>query len=137
MGRDDRKKTSDVFRDTNYLFARKVSFDEAFPEIADLRVVIEERRQGISEWNRVRHYAMNIGEHINCSNSFCYNGGFPIGKILREMVRNKETCKNETATCQGYEGSPKGRRKYRNCINCFCISVNITYKKKVGTEDSA
>ena len=71
MGRDDRKKASDVFRDMNYLFSRKAGFDEAFPEIADLRVVIEECGQGIREWSRVRHYAMNIGEYINCSNSLC------------------------------------------------------------------
>ena len=112
MGRDDSKKASDVFRDTNYLFSRKVGFDEAFPEIDDLKVVIEECGQGIHEWNRVRHYAMNIGEYINCSNSLCYNGGFSLDRILREMIRNRETHKNETAIWQGYEGSPKGRRKY-------------------------
>ena len=135
MGRNDRKKASDVFRDTNYVFSRKVSFKEAFPEIASLSIVVEEDGHGVREWNRVRHYGMNVGEFVDCSNSLCYNGGFSIGEILREMVRKKETHKEETAICKGYEGSPKGRRKYRNCINSFDITVDITYKEESETED--
>lgn len=94
MSKNDRLKASDVFRQTNYLFSKKVSFGEAFPEIEDLTVEVEEMGHVIREWNRKRTYGKQyLGEYIDCSNPICYNGGFSIGSILREMVRKKETTK--------------------------------------------
>ncbi len=29
---------------------------------------------------------------------------------------------------QGYEGAPKGRKKYRDCCNSFDVKVKIKYK---------
>jgi len=137
MGKGDRKKASDVFRESNFVFSQKVSFEEAFPEIADLKVIVEESGHGVREWNRVRHYGKNIGEYIDCSNPLCYNGGFSLGSILREMVRKRETHREETAICQGYEGSPKGRRKYRDCMNFFKITVDIQYKPNEDHDEDA
>jgi len=31
--------------------------------------------------------------------------------------------------CQGYEGSPKGKKYYKKCLNQFKIKVSIKYKK--------
>jgi len=129
MSRDTRKKASDVFRDTNYMFSKKVSFNEAFPEIEELKAVVVESGEGVRDWNRERYYSKGTGEYINCSNYLCYNGGFSIGNILREMVRTGETHTKKSQICQGYEGSPKGRRKYRDCMNFFTITIDITYKK--------
>ena len=135
MGRRDRMKASDVFRETDYVFSKKVSFEEAFPEIADLKVVVEEDGHGVHEWNRTRHYGKGVGEYIDCSNSLCYNGGFSLGNILREMVRNRETHKETTEICQGYEGSPKGQRRYRSCLNHFKITVDIVFKEEDATTE--
>ena len=129
MGRGDRKKASDVFRDTEFVFSRKASFQEAFPEIADLKVVVEQDGDGVREWNRVRYLGRDSAEeYVDCSNPLCYNGGFRLGETLRAMASAKETHKEETAVCQGYEGSPKGRRRYRSCMNFFKFTVDITYK---------
>jgi hypothetical protein len=136
MGRSDRKKASDVFRDTNYMFSKKVGFDQAFPEIEDLKVVVEQDGHGIREYNKTRHYGKDVVEYIDCSNSLCYNGGFSIGGILRDMVRNRETHREDLALCQGYEGSPKGRRRYRSCINSFQFKIDIKYKDAVKKENA-
>lgn len=127
---DDRQKASDVFRESNFLFGRKVGFDEAFPQIEDLIVEVEESGRGIDEWNRKSMYRKEYfpGEYVDCSNSLCYNGGFSIGSILREMVSKKQTELQTSRHCQGHEGSPKGKRIYRKCTNHFTIRVSITYK---------
>lgn len=132
--RDERQKASGVFRESNFVFAKKVSFDEAFPEIEDLTVEVEESGHGISDWNRKSTYRKKYfpGEYIDCSNPLCYNGGFSIGSILSEMIRNKQTELETSKLCQGNEGSPKGRRIYRKCINFFKIKVSIKYKKESG-----
>jgi hypothetical protein len=33
-------------------------------------------------------------------------------------------------SCQGYEGSPKGRRNYGPCDNTFQIKVTVAYRSK-------
>lgn len=131
MGDNERKKASDVFQETNYLFAEKTTFEKAFPMIEDIEVEVTEDGAGVREWNRKRYYnKLTAGEYINCSNSLCYNGGFSLGEIIRYMVGNNMTEYKTTRICQGYEGSPKGRRKYRDCCNFFEVKVKIKYKEK-------
>ena len=126
-----RQKASDVFQETNFAFSQKVSFDEAFPEIEDLTVEVEKFGEGVQKWNRKSVYRKQNfpGEYIDCNNSLCYNGGFSIGSILREMVKNKQLELETSELCIGYEGSPKGIKKYRSCLNCFKVKVTIKYKE--------
>ncbi|EMT38140.1 hypothetical protein TthWC1_2382 [Thermoanaerobacter thermohydrosulfuricus WC1] len=131
MDRDKRQKASDVFQETNYLFAEKTTFEKAFPMIEDIEVKVIEYGEGVNEWNRERYYnKFTAGEYINCSNRLCYNGGFSLGRIIRYMVMNNMKEYQTKEICQGYEGSPKGRRKYRDCLNTFHITVKIKYKEK-------
>jgi hypothetical protein len=46
------------------------------------------------------------------------------------MVREKKTEGEIPFTmCQGYIGSPKGRKKYGNCNRNYKGKINITYKE--------
>jgi len=122
-------KASDVFQKTEYVFSQKASFEEAFPEIEDVSVEVEESGQGVHKgFNKLTYKKKYIGEYINCSNPLCYNGGFSIGGILREMIRNNKVDLETTESCQGYEGSPKGRRRYKPCWNFFKVKVHIKYR---------
>ncbi|OQB79347.1 MAG: hypothetical protein BWX88_04882 [Planctomycetes bacterium ADurb.Bin126] len=125
-----RMKASDIFNQSNFVFAEKVSFAQAFPEIDSIRVTVTEDGYGVTAGYNTRTYSTSsIGEYVNCSNSLCYNGGFDLGSIIRQIVRERRTHAEEHRACQGYEGSPKGRRRYRSCINSFEIVVDITYKE--------
>ncbi|MDK2907184.1 MAG: hypothetical protein PWP02_960 [Thermosipho sp. (in: thermotogales)] len=130
--RKKRLKASDVFRESDYVFSKKVNFEEAFPEIENLKIIVEESGKGIKSCNKKHIYTKHNfpGEYINCSNPYCYNGGFSIGAILRDMTRKKLTEFETLKLCQGYEASPKGKKTYRNCLNQFKIKVYISYKKK-------
>lgn len=136
----DHMKASDVFNQTTPFFGQKVSFEKAFPDIADLRVTVTENGYGVTEGFDTQTYLKSVGEFVNCSNSSCYNGGFSLGNVIREMVRQKKTHAEEHHACQGYEGSPKGRKRYRSCINSFHIVADIKYKEQpaeTGDESSA
>lgn len=128
MGRQDRPKASDIHRNTEYVFSKKASFPEAFPEIEALSGTVELSGHGVREWNRVRYLTNNVGEYMDCVNPVCYGGGFSLGSILRDMVRRKETHREELEICQGYEGSPGGKRRYRSCTTTFRIKIDIKYK---------
>ena len=80
-------------------------------------------------YQHYRTFEDRLGEFINCSNPRCYNGGSNIGEILRGMVGQRSTSyRDARIPCQGYEGSPKGRRKYGMCMNVFRVEVTITYR---------
>jgi len=126
-----RKKASEIHRETNYVFSKKVPFTEAFPEIDDITVEVKESGHGVYRNSCTGIYGKDtLGEYIDCSNPLCYNGGFSIGRILWEMVRKQQCDLKTMKICQGYEGSPKGRRKYRSCCNSFDVAIKIIYKKK-------
>lgn len=126
---DKREKASDVFQKINFVFAEKTTFEKAFPQIEKIKVEVIETGEGISDWNTKRIYDKNsAGEYINCHNNRCYNGGFCLGEIIRGMIYANKTETETTEFCQGYEGSPKGRKKYGNCFNHFKIKVKIEYK---------
>lgn len=138
MTRHRRKKASDIFREGTPMFAKKVSFEEAFPELEDLRIEVKESGYGVGERTGVRTYTLDNlpGEYIDCSNPHCYGGGFSVGSIVRSMVREGETAFEAGQLCKGYEGSPKGRRKYRDCLNCFEINVSLRYRSKKAEEST-
>ena len=124
-----RKKASEIFNENNLVFARKVAFDEAFPEIDTINVTVVESGSGIYDQTSTRSYDKHsLGEYIDCSNPACYRGGFSVGSMIQGMVSHKETHTEESTICQGNEGSPKGRRIYRKCINFFKVVIDIQYK---------
>ena len=70
-----------------------------------------------------------ISEYVNCSNKLCYNGGVSVCDVLRHMVDAKLTeYESEVRICQGYEGSPKGRRRRNPCVHTFKVEARVKYK---------
>ena len=140
--RDQRMKASDVFRESEFVFSRKVSFDEAFPEIEDVVIEVTEkgtgvRHRGPDDPKHIYRKPHLPGEYVDCSNSLCYNGGVSVGSIIRDMVREHATERETSEVCRGYEGSPKGRRKYRKCMNFFQVKIGITYKEQATNPASS
>ena len=145
MEQERRKKASDIPRGTNSLFSNKVPFTEAFAEIENIFIEVKEFESSMrkpekdDEWERamgsyssyprIHRYSKNHlpAEKINCSNALCFKGGFSIGSIVRNMIGQKETFKESKEHCQGYEGSPKGKRKYRDCSHQFEYKITIKY----------
>ena len=122
-----RQKASDVFQDTDYWLREKVEFSQAFPEIENLDVEVTEYDFG--HVLRSRHYsAHSAGEYINCSNKLCYNGGFHLGEIIRQMTPDRQVKKKVNLFCQGFEGSPKSRTLYDSCDHSFDVTVSLVYK---------
>jgi len=136
MTQDKREKLSD--RSTTSIFGKEVTFQEAFPQIENFSIDIEEvvyTGYGGGIGRDVPHakeqYDKNHlpREYFDCHNPRCYKGGFSIGSILRQMVHERQTYLETLEGCRGYEGSPKGRRKHRDCTNSFSVKITIKYKE--------
>lgn len=103
---------------------------EVYPQIKDISVEVEEFGRGVDSWSKHRTYGKDDfpGEFVDCSNPACYGGGFQLGSPLAQMVRERQTEHEESKMCRGNEGSPKGRRIYRKCLNTFKYKIKIKYK---------
>ena len=132
MSNNKHMKAQDVFNSTDFVFSSKGTFEQVFPQIADITIRVKESGYGVTPGFDTRTYTKSIGEYVNCSNPSCYNGGIRVGSIIHEMVRKGDTHGEEKHICQGYEGSPKGHRRYRSCINFFHVTIDIKYKDNNG-----
>jgi hypothetical protein len=132
MPRERRQKAQDVFRESKPIFGTTSSFEKAFPMVDELKVNVTEKGDGVYGASSTRSLGKQAGEYVDCSNPLCYNGGFQLGAILRDMTYARETQWSGSRMCQGYEGSPKGRKNYGPCWNEFEIAIEITYKKDAG-----
>ena len=131
---DKHQKATEIINNANYIFSRKVtSFAEAYPSVAKLRVEIAESSGWSGEETPWVLTESTFRQAVDCSNRACYGGGVELGWILHDMVSKHLTTSEETKPCRGYEGSPKGRKRYGACLHSFRVKVEIEYKK----EDSA
>jgi hypothetical protein len=127
--RDRRMKATDVFAKTDFLFGKTSDFSKAFPTIEHANITVVETGEGSR--GREQHYSENrIGEYVDCHNPLCYNGGVRIGDILRLMELQGKTEFECDEWCQGYEGSPKGRKKYGPCDTVFHIKIVLSCRPK-------
>lgn len=134
MPRDKRQKASEVFSSTNWAFRSPGTFEQAFPNIDDCRIEVTFEGEGAIGSRNVRIFTKdNLGEYVDCRKPLCYNGGFNIADILRSAEAEKRTEIDQGVICQGYQGSPKGRRNYGPCLAYFKVKGTITYKADTPT----
>jgi hypothetical protein len=108
------------------------AFGECSPEIAAMRIEVVETRLPFGAGKALRVFTMknHPGEHIACSAYLCCSGGFQIGEMLDHMVRQRTARLSALVACQGYRGSPKGRRRYGPCSNQFSVSISLSFAER-------
>ncbi len=115
-----------IFMTKGYLFrGNPVSFEEAFPEIEELK--IEGTEGDIMQGRKIFMNQSNFG--ISCSNPLCKDGGYSpeLQDVISLMNGNKETSKEGIIiSCKGHENM--GRHHTRRCMNHMHILIEIKYK---------
>jgi hypothetical protein len=128
--KNKRDKAQDIFNKSTPFLGKTDRFEKAFPGVKNIRVEVIEEGEGVSKYTNPSIYTGNNlpGEFINCKNPRCYGGGIRIGDQIRFMMADGETYKEFSDSCDGYEGSPKGRKRYGPCDNYFKITITIEYE---------
>jgi hypothetical protein len=136
---DKRMKLSDVEARTKYAFrGSPTTFNEAYPTVRSLILVIEagsairgEREQTL------RFTEKSLQPIIDCRNPRCYGGGLNVDQLLRwSVVGSGKTEFEDTKFCEGYEGSPGGRKRTGSCDTRYTIKVSVKYKPLSGEPDT-
>jgi hypothetical protein len=108
-------------------------FEDAYPDIEDAILVWRETGEGVYNFGpgtgKRKASLKQIGGLLHCSNPRCRRGGYEIDvNILMDMTIEKQTEKNGSMRCPGDEGSPKGRRPGRRCLNKIDYTLTVKYR---------
>lgn len=110
------------------MFGTPVPFHEAYPTIADLRILVEEEGYMVSRKQTWTMTKTDVQQRFPCGNVSCHGGGINIEPILHNMVDEGLTNLDTGVACKGKEGSPKGRIVRRQCMNIFHVTIELDYE---------
>jgi hypothetical protein len=116
-----------------------LSFEEAFPDVEEVRVEVREFNGGIPEPVSALVYATGLilpGEWVSCSNPFCRCEGqsISIGGILRKTIRERMTECETQRDCRGAEKVGRGPRE--PCNRWFRVNLRLRYKEQFQNEQT-
>lgn len=127
-------KLSDVEGAKNYILREPATFARAFPAVSEIRVEIRPTGEGFEpmfgqkEWLDVYNME-SIPMYYNCRNPRCYGGGVDLHQLIRwHIVERKIAEFEDSFSCSGHEGSPKGRKKYGSCDSYFKVKITARYR---------
>lgn len=106
-------------------------FHEVYPDIESICVEgkqFGDLRAGIPA--DFKYSASNVPATIPCANPRCQQGGYLLQTYLDAMAHSRQKEADLDWSCNGHEGSPKGRRTGAPCMNRVKFGVRIRYKQE-------
>ena len=97
---------------------------EVYPQIQHISMEVE--REGERGARRYDDDSISDWMFI-CDNQKCTNPGITMESLLHQMIEERKTHDNFYRPCDGFEPSPKWRRK-KPCDQVFRITVDIEFK---------
>lgn len=125
-----KKGMQDILNECCLQFPLTDNFDDAFPGIKNICIqYCEEGMLGI-RYATVEHSINDkrmILEYIKCSNALCSRGGFHVGEVIRNMIKNKKKTYSGSLACIGSVVYSKKPRHEKPCYNTCKLSITIQY----------
>jgi len=124
-----------------FLGGRPVPFREAFPNIGDFRIEIEQdcwNFHTLPKWQRTLIFTPSHPppETVRCVNPRCQQGGLLLRNYLYTAdMRNGPWKFEETFSCHGHEGSPQGRRIGRPCDVAWKVMMDFPARAITDPKD--
>ena len=107
-------------------------FAEDFPDLADALIEFYESEGPASTGETLyckpfslrKIWGRDRGVRL-CGNRLCKRGGYNLAQCVRDTIREGTGTKSFVLRCPGDEGSFKGRRMGRRCMNLFHCRITI------------
>ncbi|MFZ1389748.1 MAG: hypothetical protein WBP46_18505 [Thiolinea sp.] len=115
---------------------KKISFEEAFPELEPTAFELLVRQGKCGNYSQKEPHQRlghdRIG-HISCENPSCKGDSLALSNelysFIRRMIELKEVATVKNFCCKGYEIKPTKSDGYgKSCSNMFEITVSLKYK---------
>lgn len=99
----------------------RATFEQAFPDIRALDVIVRETGEGNKGLGERRFHRRSVREFINCSSHRCAGKGFSLGAVMRRMANLRQPHLRLDQRCESTEESG------RPCPNRFAVELHIDY----------
>ncbi len=125
-----------LYEQSQPFLAKRTHFSEAYPTVEYAVVRFVESDAGSdyppNAWNLI-----SGGPRMACKNNRCNRGGYDFEQMLGFMVSQGEETKDFEMSCNGDEGSPKGRKPGKECLMAIEGSITVTYKSGQSTSNTS
>lgn len=105
-----------------------IAIDGTLDNLWSMSIQVAEKGVGAEPFELRIIHREAIREHVDCNNPACFNGGFSLGNVLREMVANRQEEFIGTSFCTGQEGDPEEDMLHASCPTRFDIHANLRYR---------
>lgn len=94
------------------------SFTVAYPQFKSLVVRVRHSGDVARPHQKDEVYTeSSIPKNVPCPNPRCQQGGYDLTGAIMHMAHSSEGQYKVRYSCNGHEGTPKGRRKGSPCMN--------------------
>lgn len=118
------------------LFGMSSKFESEFPTIDDAIIRFTESDFGNSPKTGVWSLR-NSGPVMSCGNPRCQRGGYNLANEVQMMIYAGMSEREIRLSCNGDEGSPKGRRPGRECMQRLEAKITLKLKAKQDGQHSS
>lgn len=106
-----------------------VAIDGTLDKLTRIHVTVKEKGVCAEPFELRIIHRESAREHVDCNNPNCFNGGFSLGNVLREMVAGRQEEFIGTSFCTGQEGDPEETLlPHPSCGTRFEIEATLRYR---------
>lgn len=84
----------------------RVAIDGTLDHFSRIKISVREKGHNAEPFELRIAHKESMREYVECHNPACFNGGFSLGDILREMAAGRQEEFIGTSFCTGQEGDP-------------------------------
>ena len=106
----------------------RVLIDGTLDAIERLAVTVTEKGRNAEPFAWIMQSRDSVRERIICNNPACFDGGFSLGDLLREIVKNRQTEFIGTSFCTGRAGDPEAPGPHPSCDTRYNLEIRILYR---------
>ena len=105
-----------------------VAIDGTLDKLDRIQIVVREVGKNAEPFELRIIHKDAMREFVDCNNPACFNGGFSLGGVLREMVLGRQEEFIGTNFCTGQEGDPEDSGPHPSCATRFEVQTILRFK---------
>jgi hypothetical protein len=100
-----------------------VALDGTLDRFERFHIVVKEIGKNAEPFELRIHHREAVREYVVCNNPDCYNGGFSLGNVLRDMLAGRQEEFIGTNFCTGQEGDPELEGPHPSCATRYDVQI--------------
>jgi hypothetical protein len=105
-----------------------VALDGTLDKLDRIQIAVKEVGKNAEPFELRIIHKDAIREHVDCNNPACFNGGFSLGDVLRDMVRGRQEDFIGTNFCTGQEGDPEEEGPHPSCGTRYEVQAVLRFR---------